>query len=110
MDAPTILRPVRAKAHVCCDALTGRKKKHMAIPQGVALGYKIKGFQPTRHYHVNEYAERKPCSSATPLNYHLMYLLYLSKKRLNAPHFINPFSKTRMPSSAQEIPNKTSIR
>ena len=53
MDAPTILRPVRAKAHVCCDALTGRKKKHMAIPQGVALGYKIKGFQPTKHYHVN---------------------------------------------------------
>ncbi len=53
MDAPTILRPVRAKAHVCCYALTGRKEKHMAIPQGVALGYKIKGFQPTRYYHVN---------------------------------------------------------
>ncbi|WP_262484415.1 hypothetical protein [Bacteroides stercorirosoris] len=43
----------------------------MAIPQGVALGYKIKGFQPTRYYHVNEYAERKPCSSATLVNYHL---------------------------------------
>ena len=71
MDAPTILRPVRAKAHVCCNALTGRKEKHMAIPQGVALGYKIKGFQPTRYYHVNEYAERKPCSSATLVNYHL---------------------------------------
>ncbi len=53
MDDPTILRPVRAKAHVGCYALTGRKEKHMAIPQGVALGYKIKGFQPTRHYHVN---------------------------------------------------------
>ena len=53
MDAPTILHPVRAKAHVCCYALTGRKEKHMAIPQGVALGYKIKGFQPTRYYHVN---------------------------------------------------------
>ena len=60
MDAPTVLRPVRAKAHACCNALTGRKEKHMAIPQGVALGYKIKGFQPTRYYHVNEYAERKP--------------------------------------------------
>ncbi|MEY8719644.1 hypothetical protein AALN73_00610 [Bacteroides stercorirosoris] len=43
----------------------------MAIPQGVALGYKIKGFQPIRYYHVNEYAERKPCSSATLVNYHL---------------------------------------
>ena len=53
MDDPTILRPVKAKAHVCCYALTGRKEKHMAIPQGVALGYKIKGFQPTRYYHVN---------------------------------------------------------
>ena len=53
MDAPTVLRPVRAKAHACCNALTGRKEKHMVIPQGVALGYKIKGFQPTRHYHVN---------------------------------------------------------
>ena len=53
MDAPTILRPVRAKAHVCCNVLTGRKEKHMAIPQSVALGYKIKGFQPTRYYHVN---------------------------------------------------------
>ena len=60
MDDPTILRPVRAKAHVGCYALTGRKEKHMAISQGVALGYKIKGFQPTRYYHVNEYAERKP--------------------------------------------------
>ena len=77
MDAPTILRPVRAKAHVCCNALTGRKEKHMAIPQGVALGYKIKGFQPTRYYHVNEYAERKPCSSATPINYHLYIKLIL---------------------------------
>ena len=73
MDAPTILRPVRAKAHVCCNALTGRKEKHMAIPQGVALGYKIKGFQPTRYYHVNEYAERKFCSSATLVNYHLSF-------------------------------------
>ena len=71
MDAPTILRPVRAKSHVYCYALTGRKEKHMAIPQGVALGYKIKGFQPTRYYHVNEYAERKFCSSATLVNYHL---------------------------------------
>ena len=60
MDDPTILRPVRAKTYVCCNALTGRKEKHMAIPQGVVLGYKIKGFQPTRYYHVNEYAERKP--------------------------------------------------
>ena len=91
MDDPTILRPVKAKAHVCCYALTGRKEKHMAIPQGVALGYKIKGFQPTRYYHVNEYAERKFCSSATPLNYHLSRfmpspdLLPLSSVSLSPP-------------------------
>lgn len=78
MDAPTILRPVRAKAYVCCYALTGRKEKHMAIPQGVALGYKIKGFQPTRYYHVNEYAERKFCSSATLVNYHLYCKLIMN--------------------------------
>ena len=47
MDDPTILRPVRAKAHVGCYALTGRKEKHMSISQGFALGYKIKGFQPS---------------------------------------------------------------
>ena len=78
MDAPTILRPVRAKTYVCCNALTGRKEKHMAIPQGVALGYKIKGFQPTRYYHVNEYAERKFCSSATLVNYHLSTRHYVN--------------------------------
>ncbi|SHI76595.1 hypothetical protein SAMN05444350_107110 [Bacteroides stercorirosoris] len=65
------LTPCKGKSPCCCYALTGRKEKHMAIPQGVALGYKIKGFQPTRYYHVNEYAERKPCSSATLVNYHL---------------------------------------
>jgi len=89
MDAPTILRPVRAKAHVCCYALTGRKEKHMAIPQGVALGYKIKGFQPTRYYHVNEYAERKPCSSATLVNYHFSVNLAVFTAWLSPPIMIS---------------------
>ena len=41
---------------------------------------------------------------------YLMYRLYLSKKRPNAPHFISPFSKTKIPSNAQEMPSITSIR
>ena len=76
MGDPTILRPVWAKAHVCITAHMGfcpyrAQRETHGNPQGVALGYKIKGFQPIRHYHVNEYAERKPCSSATLVNYHL---------------------------------------
>ena len=39
------LRPVRAKSHVCCYALTGRKIVERFITQGVALGYKIKALQ-----------------------------------------------------------------
>src|SRR5699024_11544307 len=39
---------------------------------------------------------------------YLMYRLYLSKKRPNAPHFISPFSKTKIPSNAQEMPSITS--
>ena len=100
MDASTILRPVRAKAHVCCNALTGRKEKHMAIPQGVALGYKIKGFQPTRYYHVNEYAERKPCSSATLVNYHFALSFirsYSIAANMNAPTDLGSFSITGSP-------------
>ena len=103
MDAPTILRPVRAKAYVCCYALTGRKEKHMAIPQGVALGYKIKGFQPTRYYHVNEYAERKFCSSATLVNYHLYCKLimniYLSIPQKSKARSIRAFFVSTCPRS-----------
>ena len=34
-SSPTILRPVRAKADVCCYALTGRRDKHYSIPRAL---------------------------------------------------------------------------
>ncbi|RGX75781.1 hypothetical protein DXA68_20905, partial [Bacteroides stercorirosoris] len=44
-SSPTILRPVRAKADVCCYALQGAGINITQFP-GVALGCKMKGFQP----------------------------------------------------------------